>query len=85
MSNEQLKEELRELILEISELDELPDTAGFRDLGIDSMMGVEIVAAIERKYGIKVEDEELQQVSTLESSVALVRSKLGDDADQKTA
>ena len=71
-----LKEELRALIAEISEVDEISDTVPFRDLGIDSMMGVEIVAAIERQYKIKIDDAELQKVSTLESSVALVWGKL---------
>jgi acyl carrier protein len=72
-----LKEELRSLITEIAEIDELPDDTHFKELGIDSMMGVEIVAAIERKYQIKIEDAELQQVSTLTKSLELVSSKIG--------
>lgn len=71
-----LKEDLRALIAEIAEVDEIPDDASFKDLGIDSMMGVEIVAAIERKYQIKIADSELQQVSTLTGSFELVQSKL---------
>ncbi len=74
--NGQVKEELRELICEIAEVDALPDDTHFKDLGIDSMMGVEIVAAIERKYQIKIEDSELQAVSTLNSSFDLVSRKL---------
>jgi acyl carrier protein len=75
MSNT-LKEELRTLIAEIAEKDSVPDDTHFKDLGIDSMMGVEIVAAIERQYKIKIEDSELQEISTLTKSVALVQSKL---------
>ncbi len=71
-----LKTELRTLITEIAEIDDLPDDASFKDLGIDSMMGVEIVAAIERQYKVKITDTELEQVSTLNKSVALVESKL---------
>jgi len=71
-----LKEELRSLIAEISEKDEIPDDASFKDLGIDSMMGVEIVAAIERQYKIKITDEEIAEVTTLASSVGLVRRKI---------
>lgn len=74
MSN--LKEELRELIAEIAEKDSIPDDADFKDLGIDSMMGVEIVAAIERKYQLKIDDAELARVSTLNSSFELVKSKI---------
>jgi acyl carrier protein len=75
MSN--LKEELRELIAEIAEKDEIPDDVAFKDLGIDSMMGVEIVAAIERKYQVKIEDAELAEITTLNSSMQLVTKKLG--------
>ena len=75
MSN--MKEELRALIAEIAEKDEIPDDVSFKDLGIDSMMGVEIVAAIERKYQVKIEDAELAQVTTLNASMALVQKKRG--------
>jgi acyl carrier protein len=75
MSND-LKEELRALIAEISEVDEIPDDKHFKDLGIDSMMGVEIVAAIERQYKIKIDDSELAEISTLNKSLDLVKSKI---------
>lgn len=76
MSTPNLKEELRALIAEIAEKDEIPDDALFKDLGIDSMMGVEIVAAIERQYKVKFEDAELAEVTTLERSCELLRRKI---------
>lgn len=76
MSHTNLKEELRALIAEIAEVTEVPDATHFKDLGIDSMMGVEIVAAIERQYKIKIQDSELQEISTLDKSFELVRAKL---------
>jgi acyl carrier protein len=72
----ELKEELRALISEIAEVDDVPDDASFKDLGIDSMMGVEIVAAIERKYQIKIQDAELEAISTLNKSLELVQKKI---------
>lgn len=80
-----LKEELRALIAEIAEKDEIPDDASFKDLGIDSMMGVEIVAAIERKYRVKIEDAELAQITTLNGSMELVKKKLGPSAVAEVA
>lgn len=76
MSAANLKEDLRALIAEIAEKDEIPDDVAFKDLGIDSMMGVEIVAAIERKYQVKIEDAELAEIQTLNGSMALVQKKL---------
>jgi len=72
-----LKEDLRALIAEIAEKEEIPDDVPFKELGIDSMMGVEIVAAIERKYQVKIDDDELLEVTTLNNSMALVTKKLG--------
>jgi acyl carrier protein len=76
MLNATLKEELRSLISEIAEIDTIPDDTNFKDLGIDSMMGVEIVAAIERQYRVKFEDSELAEVATLNRSLELVLRKL---------
>jgi acyl carrier protein len=76
MSQGNLKEELRALVAEIAEKDAIPDGATFKELGIDSMMGVEIVAAVERQYQIKIEDDELAGFLDLESAYALVVKKL---------
>ena len=76
MANPNLKEALRALVAEIAEKDEIPDGASFKELGIDSMMGVEIVAAIERQYHIKIDDDELATFKDLESAYGLVVKKL---------
>ena len=76
MSNENLKEELRTMVAEIAEKDAIPDGSTFKELGIDSMMGVEIVAAIERQYQIKIEDDELAGFKDLDGAYALVVKKL---------
>jgi acyl carrier protein len=76
MSQGNLKEELRALVAEIAEKDAIPDGATFKQLGIDSMMGVEIVAAVERHYQIKIEDDELVGFQDLEGAYALVVKKL---------
>ncbi len=79
-SQDELKDALRSLIAEIAEIDTIPDDALFKDLGIDSMMGVEIVAAIERQYHVKFADAELSQVTTLNRALSLVESKLPQSA-----
>jgi acyl carrier protein len=71
-----LREELRALVAEIAEKDEIPDGATFKELGIDSMMGVEIVAAVERQYQIKIDDDELASFKDLDAAYALVVKKL---------
>jgi acyl carrier protein len=76
MANANLREELRALIAEIAEVENVPDSTHFKDLGIDSMMGVEIVTAVERQYKVKFEEAELQLVTTLDKTFELVTAKL---------
>ncbi|HEX7477178.1 MAG TPA: acyl carrier protein [Polyangiales bacterium] len=76
MSNDELREKLRAIVIEIAEIDEVPDDEAFKDLGIDSMMAIEIIAEIERSYRIKVPEAELEKVRDLNSVVELVASKL---------
>jgi acyl carrier protein len=74
--SDDLKEKLRAIVMEVAELDEVPDDEPFKDLGIDSMMAIEIVADVERAYKIKIPEAELEQISDLLSVVRLVESKL---------
>jgi len=77
MSNQELRDSLRAIVIEVAELDEVPDSAAFKDLGIDSMMAIEIVAEVERTYKIKIPEQELEQVTDLDSVTRLVAAKLG--------
>jgi acyl carrier protein len=76
MANETLVEELRALFSEITEIDDIPTQKSLKDLGVDSMMALEIVTAIEKKYAIKIEEAELDQVATLEKAASLVATKV---------
>ncbi len=73
---DELREKLRAIIAEVSEVDEIPDATPFKDLGIDSMMAIEIVAEIERTYKLSVPEDELQRITNLDSVYTLVKEKL---------
>jgi acyl carrier protein len=77
MSNQELRDSLRAIVIEVAELEEVPDSTAFKDLGIDSMMAIEIVAEIERTHKIKIPEHELEQVTDLDSVTRLVAAKLG--------
>lgn len=72
----ELKESLRKIVAEISEVDDIPDATDFRELGIDSMMAIEIVAEIERTYKLSIPEEELKSMTNLDKVFELVQSKL---------
>ncbi len=73
----QMKQEVKKLISEITEVpfDELKDDAKFvEDLGIDSMMALEIVASLEKKYKITIPEDKIPTVTSLASVYALLES-----------
>jgi acyl carrier protein len=72
-----LRDKLRAIISEVSEVDEIPDATPFKDLGIDSMMAIEIVAEVERTYKMSIPESELQKLTHFEAVYDLVKSKLG--------
>ena len=73
------KNDIRNLIAKIIEVEPnkiLPETAFIEDLGADSMMALEIMAALEKKYNITIPEEDLPKMSNLGEVVALVSSNL---------
>jgi len=74
-----LENELRGLIAEIIEKDPSQVTLEakfYEDLGVDSMMALEILAAIEKKYRIAIPEEKLAQLVTLKDTMAVAREYL---------
>jgi len=76
MPHEDLKKQLREIIAEVSEVDDIPDDTPFKDLGIDSMMAIEIVAEVERTYKLSIPEDELSDLTHFTAVFEKVRAKL---------
>ncbi|NLY93795.1 MAG: acyl carrier protein [Myxococcales bacterium] len=72
-----LKEKLRSIIADVAELDEVPDETPFKDLGIDSMMAIEIVSDVERQFKLTIPEDELADLVNLEAVYQKVKAKLG--------
>ena len=71
-----LEEEVRALIAEILETDPRqldPNARLVEDLGMDSMMALEIIASLEKRYKIRLPEQELQEVKTLQRVIELAR------------
>jgi len=79
MSNtEQRLENLVAEILEIEReaLKDKKDLNFFKELGVDSLLGLELVAAVEREFDIKIEDEEVISLATFNAVIELTNKKL---------
>ncbi|MFA5337117.1 MAG: acyl carrier protein [Candidatus Omnitrophota bacterium] len=69
------KSEIKKLVADIAEKtpEEITDDAKFsEDLGIDSMMALEIVASIEKKYKIVIPEGEIPNMRSLQNIYDLV-------------
>lgn len=73
-----LKDELRQIITEVTEVDEIPEDTPFADLGIDSMMAIEIVADVEKNYDVTISEEELSELTNLKAVYDKVQAKLAE-------
>ena len=74
-SNINVEKDIRELIAEILETDpsEIQGSAHFvKDLGMDSMMALEILAAIEKKYRIAIPEDTLPKFTSLSQTTKIV-------------
>ena len=74
-----LENEIRNIIAEVTERDPAkitPQARFFEDLNVDSMMALEILAAIEKKYKIVIPEEKMAQLTTLEQTVNVAKEYL---------
>ena len=81
ITKETLCKDLRAMVAEILEIE--PDTingdASFvKDLGMDSMMALEILAGIEKKYRIIVPEDSLPKFTSLNKTVEIIQNVMGD-------
>lgn len=71
-----LEQEVKALIADIIEMDPAqidPDAHLVEDIGMDSMMALEILAAIEKKYKLRIPEEELPKITTVNKAVELAK------------
>src|SRR3990167_2896454 len=79
-SHNNVDQEIRKLLAEILETDpeSIDGDAGFvKDLGMDSMMALEILAGIEKKYRIVIPEETLPKFTDLNTTIKIVKDLLG--------
>ncbi len=77
----QEKTELKQMIGELIEIDDFADDEHFvRDLGVDSMMALEIVSRIEKRYGIRIPEESLRQIATFNDVVNVTEGAIAKAA-----
>ena len=75
-----VEKDIRAIVAEVLEEDEpekIDGAAHFvKDLGMDSMMALEILAAIEKKYRIVLPEDTLPKFTSLNQTVKIVKEVL---------
>ncbi|HEX6074142.1 MAG TPA: acyl carrier protein [Micromonosporaceae bacterium] len=72
-------EELRRFVADVLdvEVDNVTDDAHFvAELGVDSLKALEVLVALERKYQIKISEDEVRDMTTFAEVRDLVAGKL---------
>jgi acyl carrier protein len=73
MSEIELRNELKTIVAEIIEIDYFNDDDNFVTvLGVDSMLALEIVARIEKRYRIRIPEDRFAQMQTLNAVVGII-------------
>ncbi|MEU3402838.1 acyl carrier protein [Streptomyces sp. NPDC006670] len=72
-------ENLRRTVADVLDVEEaeLTDEADFvNDLGVDSLMALEVMVVLEKKYAVKLGESELKEVTCLRKAYDLLDAKL---------
>jgi acyl carrier protein len=75
-ADDELIREIKSMVARVIKVPEdkiTPDANLFTDLGVDSLLGVEIFAALDKKYGVEIPEERLRTVATINDIVNLVK------------
>ncbi|MDT3399156.1 acyl carrier protein [Streptomyces sp. B1866] len=72
-------EDLRAFVADVLDVDveEVTDDADFVEtLGVDSLMALEVMVVLEKKYAVKLHEQEIKQVTCLRKVYELLAAKL---------
>lgn len=84
MSVENLEKVITAIVAEVTELDENEiwekrDADFFKDLEIDSLLALEILALIEKKFKVQIPEEKLVDITSLNATIEMTRSTLEEN------
>ncbi|OED34913.1 acyl carrier protein [PVC group bacterium (ex Bugula neritina AB1)] len=79
-----LEKQIREIIVEqlsVTPEEVVPSASFTDDLGADSLDTVELVMALEEKFGTEIPDEDAEKMTTVQEVYDYIEQRLGDTAE----
>lgn len=85
MTAENIEKEVTSIVAEVTELEESEiwekkDADFFKDLEIDSLLALEILALIEKKFKIQIPEEKLVDITSLSATIGMTKSIVEENA-----
>ena len=75
----EIEQEIKSLVAKIIKRDEKsidPNANIFTEYGVDSLLGVEILAGLDKKYGLDVPEQKLREIKTLNDIVRIAKEQI---------
>jgi acyl carrier protein len=79
MDEQEIRNKIKEAIAKVSDInpEDIVDTASFKDdLGLDSLVLLEISVEIEMQFGLEVHEDDLRQLQTVQDAAEFVQQAL---------
>ena len=73
-----IPDQLKQLLLEYLNVDEsriVPEASFTKDLGADSLDLVELIMALEKKWGISIPDEDAAKLKTVQDAIDYLQGR----------
>ncbi len=85
LAAENIEKEVTSIVAEVTELEESEiwekrDADFFKDLEIDSLLALEILALIEKKFKIQIPEEKLVDITSLSATIGMTKSVVEESA-----
>ncbi|MEE9260399.1 MAG: phosphopantetheine-binding protein [Candidatus Scalindua sediminis] len=84
MTADNIDKEVTSIVAEVTELEESEiwekrDADFFKELEIDSLLALEILALIEKKYKIQIPEEKLVDITSLNATIEMTKSVMEEN------
>jgi acyl carrier protein len=79
----EIEQEIKEMVAKIIKVDERmikPDANIFIEYGVDSLLGVEILAGLDKKFGLDIPEEKLKEIKTLNDIIRIAKETISKKA-----
>jgi acyl carrier protein len=88
LSTEEVEKEVTAIVAEVTELDreeiwQKREANFFKELEIDSLLALEILALIEKKFKIQIPEEKLVDITSLTGTINMTKAVLAENGRLK--